>query len=238
MRIRRIILVIGILLITVGSTLVMTAKANAAGDSITKTFSGFAFEKPDLNLLMKSQIKTWIKSNPDYSVASCVGFTGQNVKKRSAAFLQKLATDRAKNICNYIRNVSGAISVYSTQGIPGNGTTAAARKVKVTLYKSSNAGGNGNIAVGVCDNSLTATMQSRIQQGEFYFSQISIKNISTSCKGNIFDVYFIDADGNQIASSLNNSILKTILNLSYSSFTPRDIRSDRIARVAFEIRKN
>ena len=209
-----------------------------AEDKITTTFTGFSFEKSNLNLGMKSKIRAWVKSHPDYTVASCVGYTGQNVKQRSKAFLQSLATNRAKNICNYVKSINGGISIYSTQGIPGNGKTAAARKVQVTLYKNTGNGGGGSVLVGVCDSSLTVTMRSRITASDFYFSVITIRDISTSCKGNVMDIYLLDKDGNELAYSADNPIDKNFLRVSYSLFEPKDIHSNQIAKVAFEIRKN
>jgi len=234
MFLKKLLVLFGITVFTISGSV---APASAE-DSITKTFSGFAFEKPDLNLGMKSQIKAWVSAHSDYTVASCVGYTGQNVKQRSQAFLQKLATSRAKNICNFVKSINGGVSIYSTQGIPGNGKTAAARKVKVTLYKNTGGTGGGSVIVGVCDSSLTVTMRSRIATGDFYFQYMTIRGIATSCKGNVMDVYLLDKDGNELAYSADNLIEKNFLRISYSLFTPQAIQSNLIAKVAFEIRKN
>jgi hypothetical protein len=51
------------------------------------------------------------------------------------------------------------------------------------------------------------------------------------------DIYFLDADGNQIASSMANPISKTYLRVSYQLFNPTLIPSNQISKVAFEIRK-
>lgn len=228
---------LGLLLIFVGLVIAYGGRAHAETQSITRTFSGFAFEKSELNLGMKKEIKEWAKSNPEYTVASCVGFTGQNVKKRSQTFLQKLATARAKNICNYIHRVNGGVTIYSTQGIPGNGKTAAARRVKVTLYKPTSGDGNSLISVGVCDSSLNVVMRSRWSQDDFYFSSITIRDIASSCKGNVLDVYLLDKDGNQLASSLDNQITKSFLRLSFSLFDNQNVPSNLISKVAFELRK-
>lgn len=237
MKLSRLFVILEVTLIVLGFIASTAGKSYAESQSITRTFSGFAFEKSELNLGMKSQIKSWAQANPDYTVASCVGFTGQNVKKRSQAFLQKLATSRAKNICNYIHSLNGVVTIYSTQGIPGNGKTAAARRVKVTLYKTSSDNGNSVVSVGVCDSSLNVVMRSRWSQDSFYFSSMTIRDIASNCKGNVLDVYLLDKDGNQLASSLDNKISRSFLRLSFALFDNQNVESNTIAKVAFELRK-
>jgi hypothetical protein len=241
MRINKYLAVLAALLIICGMLLLSTSKSHAAPTQISKSFTGFAFEKSILTPSMKTEIGNWVKANPGYGLVSCTGYTGFNVKKRDQVFLQKLAVTRATNICAFIHGVNGGIAIHSTKGIPGDGKTASARKVTVTLIKvpdNGNGGGTGTVTVGVCDSSLTATMQSRIISGNFYFSVITVRSISTTCNGNVLDIYLLDKDGNQIASSLDNEISKTYLRASYSLFSPTLIRSDEIKQVAFEIRKN
>jgi hypothetical protein len=234
----KLLLAISLLLIVIGSLLIGTSKANAAPTQLSKTFTGFAFEKSDVTLNMKKQIKAWVLEHPEYNVASCVGYTGQNVKNRSKQFLENLANARSKNICDYIRRVSGNVTINSTLGYTGNGKTAEARKVTVTLLVANGGdGGSGVVTIGQCDNSLKVTMQSRVASGEFYFFLITVKDISTSCSGNVMDIYFLDADGNQLANSMDNEITKTWLRVGYSLFTPTGILSNQIKKVAFEIRK-
>jgi hypothetical protein len=234
----RLLATISILLIVVGLAFVTSGKAGAEPAQISTTFTGFAFEKSEVTLNMKKKIKAWVLANPNYNVASCVGYTGHNVKNRSKAFLEKLATARSKNICDYIRRITGTMTINSTLGYTGDGKTAEARKVTVTLLNASgNDGGTGVVTIGQCDNSLNVSMQSRITASDFYFNNITIRDISASCSGNIMDIYFLDADGNQIASSMANPISKTYLRVSYQLFNPTLIPSNQISKVAFEIRK-
>ena len=208
------------------------------------SFTGFAFEKAVVTPAMKAAIKSWITANATtgFTLVSCTGYTGFNVKQREQAFLQTLAENRARNICNYIRSFKNVLAIQSTRGIPGDGKTATARKVMVRIIKpdtgdqGGNEGGNGNVVIGSCDNSLKVTMRSRIATGEFYFASIYIKDIAVKCKGKVIDIYFLDASGNQLAVSSGNTINVTTLLLSYTKFSPTAIRSNEIKSVAFEIR--
>jgi len=238
MKLQRLLAALAALLILGGLVLLTGTKAHADNTKISTTFTGFAFEKSELTLPIKKQIKSWLATNPGYLVASCVGFTGHNVNNRTQTFLTKLANDRAKNICDYIHRISGTVTIHSTKGIPGDGRTPAARKVQVTLYKSIDNGGNGIVTIGVCDNSLTVKMMSRISSGSFAFNTITVKNIASTCKNDVMDIYFLDSNGNQISSSLNNKILLTSLTLNYQAFTPSLIASNQIAQVAIELRVN
>lgn len=229
--------IIAILLIVLGISLVASQEAKADQEKVTITFTGFAFEKSVLTTSMKKQIAAWVKSNPGYSMVTCVGYTGQNVKNRTKAFIQKLAVARSKSICNYIHFKNGGVAVQSTRGIPGDGKTADARKVTVTLIKvDTSGGGTGTVTIGICDRALTATMQSRIHFGDFYFSKINIRDISTSCKNKLMDIYFLDADGDQVGASIGFTIYSSSIIVDYSTFSPQNIRSDAIKTVAFEIR--
>jgi hypothetical protein len=228
---------IALILIALGLVLVYSDESKAAEQKVTKVFTGFAFEKSVVTTSMKKSISAWLNANPDYNMVTCVGYTGQNVKNRSKAFIQKLAATRSKNICDYINTKNDAITVQSTRGVPGNGKTADARKVTVTLIKvDGSEGGGGTVTVGVCDKSLTAVMRSRISSGMFYFGTISIRDIATSCRGKVVDVYFLDADGNQISVAVASTIYSSSITIGYSSFAPSIIESDRIKSVAFEIR--
>jgi hypothetical protein len=241
MKINKYLAVLAALLIICGILLISTSKSHAAPNQVTRSFTGFAFEKSILTPSMKTEIGNWVKANPGYGLVSCTGYTGFNVKKRDQVFLQKLAVARATTICKFIHGANGGIAIHSTKGIPGDGKTASARKVTVTLTKvpdDGNGGGTGTVTIGVCDSALTAVMQSRLASGNFYFSIITIRNISTTCNGNVLDIYLLDKDGNQLASSLNNGISKTWLKATYLLFDQTNIRSDEIKQVAFEIRKN
>jgi hypothetical protein len=213
----------------------------------TNNFDGFAFEKSVVTPAMKSQIRAWVLANATagYTMVSCTGYTGFNVNKRDQAFLQTLAETRSTNICDYIHTIKNVIEISATQGIPGDGKTASARKVTVRLIypDGSNAntgggsgGGTGGTVIGVCDNSFTVTMASRWASGDFYFKTITIKDISTTCRGKVLDVYLIDAGGSQMATSMANAITTTSLTLQYTAFSPTAIVSNQIKQVAFEVR--
>jgi len=233
----RVIGVIAILLIVIGISLVATPSAEAAQEKVTTSFTGFAFEKSVVTKAMKTRISKWVDSNKGYALVTCIGYTGYNVKNRTQAFLQKLAISRAKSICNYIHSKNGGIAIQSTRGIPANGKTADARKVTVTLIKVDNSGGGtGTVTIGICDRALTASMQSRIQNGDFYFSKITVRDISTSCKNKLIDIYFLDPGGNQIGASIGSTITSTAITVPYTNFSPQNIESDSIQTVAFEIR--
>lgn len=228
---------LALLLIILGSLLIGSSDAKADQPRITKSFTGFAFEKSVLTLPMKKQIAAWIKANPGYSMVSCVGYTGYNVKNRTKAFIEKLAVNRSKSICNYIHSKNGGISIQSTKGVPGTAKTADARRVTVTLIKvDESGGGNGTVTIGQCDNSLIAAMQSRVIVSTFYFSQITVRDIATKCKGKVIDIYLLDATGTQLAASMGNTITTTSIKIGYALFTPNQVESYLIRSVAFEIR--
>ena len=229
--------VIAILLIVFGITLVATTSAEATQEKVTTSFTGFAFEKSVVTKSMKTRISKWVDSNKGYALVSCVGYTGFNVKNRTQAFLKKLAISRAKSICDYIHSKNGGIAIQSTRGIPANGKTADARKVTVTLVKVDNTGGGtGNVAIGICDRALTASMQSRIQNSDFYFSKIVVRDISSTCRNKLIDIYFLDGAGNQIGAIVGFTIYSTSITVPYTEFSPVKIESDSIKTVAFEIR--
>lgn len=209
----------------------------AAENGISKTFTGFAFEKSTLTSPMKNQIVKWVTSNPGYAMISCTGYTGHNVKNRTPEFLQKVAEDRAKNTCAYIKSKYKAITIYSTVGIPEDGKTPDARKVTVRLLNvTNNGGGTGSAFIGICDDHVDITMKSRFAGGRFYFSTMSITNISSDCRGNVLDVYLIDGSGNQISLATSNAVTATSMTVSYTNFDTPIIRSDAIKQVAIEIR--
>jgi hypothetical protein len=233
----RVVGAIAILLIVGGISLVSAPGAQATQEKVTTSFTGFAFEKSVLTQAMKTRISQWVNSNKGYALVTCIGYTGYNVKNRTKAFLQKLAINRAKSICDFIHSKNGGIAIQSTRGIPASGKTADARKVTVTLIKVDNSeGGTGTVTIGVCDRALTATMQSRIQYGGFYFSKISVRDISSSCKNKLIDIYFLDGDGDQLGASIGFTISGSSVTVPYSNFSPQNIESGSIKTVAFEIR--
>lgn len=216
---------------------IQAPSVDAAGVDKARTFSGFAFEKTALTSSMKRAITAWITANPGYNMISCIGYTGYNVKNRTPEFLQKLAEDRAKNVCDYVHAKYSAFTIYSTTGIPGDGKTADARKVTIRLLSVSNTGpGDGAAVIGVCDTDVNIVMKSRIIRSVFYFGTMIIKNIASTCSGKVVDVYLLDSDGNQVASSSENAITGTSVTLGYAKFDLTQVRSDSIAKVAIEIR--
>jgi hypothetical protein len=216
----------------------------ATAEDLVKTtsFTGFAFEKPYLTSAMKAKIRRWVLANATsgFTLVSCTGYTGYNVNKREQAFLQTLAERRSQNICNYIHSIKNVIAVNTTQGIPGDGKTASARKVTVRLISpdtgGGTGGGTGTVVIGVCDNSLNVAMRSRIANGEFYFASITIKDIATACRTKVLDIYLLDASGNQLAVASANAITATSQTFAYTLFSPNQVVSNQIKQVAFEFR--
>lgn len=215
--------------------------ATAADIIKTKSFTGFAFEKSTVTTAMKTQIKAWVKATATsgYTFVSCTGYTGYNVNRREAVFLQTLAETRARNICNYIHSLKNVLAVNNTEGIPGDGKSATARKVTVRIIKpdtGGNGGGTGEVVIGSCDNAIKATMRSRVASGEFYFASITVKEIATACKNKVLDVYFLDTNGDQLGVSAENVITTTSITLAYTLFSPNNMKSNEIKKVAFEFR--
>lgn len=231
------------LLAAVSFTFTAGVPAASAADIIkTKSFTGFAFEKSTVTTAMKTQIRAWVNATATsrFTLVSCTGYTGFNANSREAAFLQTLAETRARNICNYIHSLKNVIAVNSTEGIPGDGKSATARKVTVRLIApdtgGGTGGGGGEVVIGVCDNSLNVTMRSRISGGQFYFASITIKDIATTCRTKVLDIYLIDAAGNQLAVASANAITAATHTYAYTVFTPTGILSNEIKKVAFEFR--
>ena len=79
-------------------------------------------------------------------------------------------------------------------------------------------------------------MQSRIQNGDFYFSKITVRDISSTCRNKLIDIYFLDGAGNQLGASIGFTISSTSITVPYTEFSPLRIESDSIKTVAFEIR--
>lgn len=226
-------------------TITSSAPPALAADIIkTNNFAGFAFEKSTLTTTMKRQIRTWVlataKSN--FTLVSCTGYTGQNVNRREQAFLQTLAETRSQKVCDYILTIKNVLAIKTVQGVPGNGKTANARRVTVRLIAPDTSGGGGTgggggeVIVGSCDNAIKASMRSRVSSGEFYFASISVKEIATTCRNKVLDIYFLDVDGNQLGVSTENTISTTSVNVAYMQFTPNKIKSNEIKKVAFEFR--
>lgn len=217
-----------------------TPSAQAADQILGKNFTGFAFEKSALTNAMKTSIKSWILANAseEFTIVSCTGYTGFNANRRDRAFLERLARNRAKNVCDYVKTIKSVITISSTQGIPGNGKDASARKVQVRLIApDGSSGGGGSIVVGLCDSSISIKMRSRISAGEFRLDTVALSSIATNCKGKVLDIYLLDSSGNQLASASDQPISGTSVLIRYVSFSPSNIQSNLIRKVAIEIRE-
>jgi len=233
------------LVAVIALTITSSAPPALAADIIkSKSFTGFAFEKSVLTASMKTQIRAWVLANAksNYTLVSCTGYTGQNVNQRDQAFLQTLAETRSQNVCDYIHTIKEVLSINSVQGVPGNGKTANARRVTVRLIApdAGNGGGGGNgggeVVIGVCDNAIKATMRSRVAANEFYFASITVKEIATTCKNKVLDVYFLNSAGDQLGVSTDNIVTTTSITVAYTLFTPNNMKSNEIKKVAFEFR--
>ena len=98
-----------------------------------RTFTGFEFEKPTLTTSTKKAIKAWLNGKTGYTKVTCVGYTGFNWNKRSAAYLNKLALQRATNVCNYIHQLKPGIQVTSKTAKRDTSNKDAARRVIATI---------------------------------------------------------------------------------------------------------
>ena len=225
-------------------TITSSAPPALAADIIkSQSFAGFAFEKSTLTTTMKRQIRTWVLANAksNFTLVSCTGYTGFNANQREQVFLQTLAETRSQKVCDYILSIKNVLAIKSVQGVPGNGKTANARRVTVRLIAPDDGGGGtgggtGEVIIGSCDNAIKASMRSRVASGEFYFASITVKEIATTCKNKVLDVYFLSADGNQLGVSTDNIITTTSITVAYTLFSPNNMKSNEIKKVAFEFR--
>ena len=101
--------------------------------TVKKFFDGFAFEKSTLTAKSKAQIKAWLRTKTGFTKMGCRGYTGFNWNKRSASFLTKLATARAKNVCNYIHQLRPSIKIVAIKTIKSTSKSSSIRKVEVVL---------------------------------------------------------------------------------------------------------
>ncbi|MEY4349556.1 MAG: hypothetical protein RL719_853, partial [Actinomycetota bacterium] len=162
--------------------LIAFSQSSASADtvSISKTFSGFEFEKTAVTPDMKAAIQTWIALNADFTQVSCFGYTGYNVFNRSKAFLNKLAVTRANAVCKFVNRISAKTKIKSTGGIPSSSKNPSSRRVTITLTRTGviDPGGTGDGSatgvIGTCDNTITVKMKSRLLRGDLYFSQINM----------------------------------------------------------------
>lgn len=235
---------IAVALVLAAPSLVIIGDGSASADtvSISKTFSGFEFEKTMITPPMKAEIQAWIAKNSDFTQASCFGYTGYNVFNRSRAFLQKLAVSRAKATCSFLNRIDKKLKIVSTSGIPSTSKNPSSRRVTVTLTRtgiiipgSGTGDGSGTSVVGTCDDNITAKMKSRLLRAELYFNQVNFSAINSTCNGKFMDVYFMDAAGAELAHAMNKAITATTLSLLWSDFSTTEILSTAVARVAISI---
>jgi len=231
------------LALTAASWLVVGENSASADTvSISKTFSGFDFEKTLITPPMKAEIQAWIAKNTEFTQVSCFGYTGYNVFNRSRAFLQKLAVSRAKATCTFLTRIDKNLKIVSTSGIPSTSKNPSSRRVTVTLTRngiitpgSGTGDGTGTSVVGTCDDNITAKMKSRLLRADLYFNQINFSAINATCKGKFMDVYFMDASDAELAHAMNKAITTTTLSLLWSDFSATEIISTVVARVAISI---
>jgi len=109
----------------------VTAVATWQSQIIYKEFSGFAQGSPLVTADMKSQISAWIKANPGFTVAECLGYTmGPTVLPVD----KQLATNRAQYTCAYVKDTFRSISASGKWG--GNDLVVGdpVRRVRITLH--------------------------------------------------------------------------------------------------------
>lgn len=210
--------------------------------SISKTFSGFEFEKTAVTAPMQAEIQAWIAKNSDFTQVSCFGYTGYNVFNRTHAFLQKLAVSRATATCGFLKKIDRKLRVVGSSGIPSTSKNPSSRRVTVTLTRNGiitpgngTGDGTGTSVVGTCDDNIVAKMKSRLLHADLYFSQVNMSDIAGTCKGKFMDVYFMDASGAELAHAMNKAITGGTLSLLWSDFSTAEMLSTTIAKVAISI---
>jgi hypothetical protein len=238
---RRIAAMIVAIVLALGLTSIWQSSASADTVSISKTFSGFEFEKTSVTPAMKAAIQTWVALNADFTEVSCFGYTGYNVFNRSKTFLNKLAVSRAKNTCAFVHRISAKTKVKSTGGIPSTSKNPSSRRVTVTLTRTGiidpggTGDGSGTGVIGTCDSNITVKMKSRLLRGDLYFSQISMSDISNNCKSKYMDIYFTDTNGAELSQALNKPVTGATLSLLWSDFSTLELLSTTVARVVISI---
>jgi hypothetical protein len=228
--------------LALGLIFLPTTQAQADVVSISHTFSGFAFEKTNISAAMTSEIRTWLASNTGFTSVSCFGFTGYNVFNRTKAFMMNLATTRAKNICNFVKNNYPGIRIDSIGGIPSTSRNPNSRRVTITLGKTGNSIGGGGTgdgtATGVtatCDTSVNVKMTSRLFHGDLYLNQVVISDISSNCAGKKLDFYLVDSASNQLGVSMNRPVSGTTLTIPYTAFDVTAVKTTQVSSVAISI---
>ena len=238
---RKIAAMLVALALALGLTAFSQSSASADSVSISKTFSGFEFEKTAVTPDMKAAIQTWIALNADFTQVSCFGYTGYNVFNRSKAFLNRLAVTRANAVCKFVNRISAKTKIKSTGGIPSSSKNPSSRRVTITLTRTGviDPGGTGDGSatgvIGTCDNTITVKMKSRLLRGDLYFSQINMSDISNNCKSKFMDIYFTDADGAELARALNKPVTGATLSLLWSDFSTLELLSTTLAKVVISI---
>ncbi|MEY4390869.1 MAG: hypothetical protein RLZZ400_612, partial [Actinomycetota bacterium] len=167
----------------------LTPPASADTVSISRTFSGFEFERTNLTSAMKNDIKSWLLANGDFTQVSCFGFTGYNVFNRTKAFMDKLAKTRATATCNYVKTIAKSAKVMSVGGVPSSSKNPSSRRVTITISKEGTGfgggtgGGDGTGVTATCDDNVVIKMRSRLFRGDLYFGQMNISDINSNCRG-------------------------------------------------------
>lgn len=240
MRLSKTLFVASLATALVGGSFAPAAQADVV--SISRTFSGFEFEKTTLSSAMKLEIKNWLLSNGDFTQVSCFGFTGYNVFNRTKKFMDKLAKTRASATCNYVKAIASSAKIVSIGGVPSSSKNPSSRRVTITISKEGSGfgggsgGGQGNGVTATCDDQVLIKMRSRLFRGDLYFGQMNISDISANCKGKQMDIYLTDSNSNELAKALDLPISGSTLTLLFSSLTTPDVKSTDIAGVAISIK--
>ena len=100
---------------------------------IKNSFSGFRTEKSALTPALKKAIRAWLHGKTGFTKVSCEGYTGNNFRKRSSAFITALATARATNTCAYVHQLYPSITVSGTSVHKTTSTNDAIRKTVIHL---------------------------------------------------------------------------------------------------------
>ena len=114
---------------------IVNLSASGGNTQLTKTFTGFKFERAKLSTETKQAISAWIQSLTGLKTVSCTGYTGFNWYHRPPASLKHLANNRATNVCSYIKRLNPTIRITSIQIVNETSKRAATRRVVVTFKK-------------------------------------------------------------------------------------------------------
>ena len=90
---------------------------------------GFALDSAKLTPKMKRAIKKFVRSNPTLTTVTCKGFTSLPVSARD----MRIATDRGKAVCKYIKKLNPDLSVKVLKGGHNNNSGSETRRVRIVM---------------------------------------------------------------------------------------------------------